>query len=124
MARTKLSEIRRKADATKKKRRWKPGTVAKRHILKLQRSTNLLIPKDPFKRLVRETLQQYVAENPHLGEMHVSRKAYGPLQEAAEQHLTHIFRIALGECSHRKAETVNTDDLRQAVRIEAGVLSQ
>lgn len=41
----------------RKPRRWRPGTVAKREIRKLSRSTNLLFPKLSFSRLVREVCQ-------------------------------------------------------------------
>lgn len=37
-------------DDDKKKRRWRPGTVAKREIRKLSRTTNLLFPKSSFSR--------------------------------------------------------------------------
>ena len=37
----------------KKYRRWRPGTAALRQIRKLQKSSNLLIRKAPFQRLVR-----------------------------------------------------------------------
>ena len=40
--------------------RWRPGTVAKREIRKLSRSTNLLFPKAPFSRVVREICQNKV----------------------------------------------------------------
>ncbi|CAD0114022.1 unnamed protein product [Aureobasidium uvarum] len=39
--------------AVKQSRRYKPGTVALREIRKYQRSTDLLILKLPFARLVR-----------------------------------------------------------------------
>ena len=41
----------------RKKRRYKPGTVALREIRKYQKSTELLIRKLPFQRLVREVRQ-------------------------------------------------------------------
>jgi hypothetical protein len=47
--------------ADKKKRRWKPGTVVKREIRKLTRSTNLLFPKLSFCRVVREICQDKIA---------------------------------------------------------------
>ena len=40
-----------------KKHRYKPGTVALREIRKYQKSTELLIRKLPFQRLVREIAQ-------------------------------------------------------------------
>ena len=41
-----------------KKRRYRPGTVALREIRKYQKSTELLFPKAPFSRLVREVTQE------------------------------------------------------------------
>lgn len=40
----------------KKSRRYRPGTVALREIRRYQKSTNLLIPKAPFRNLVREII--------------------------------------------------------------------
>ncbi len=40
------------AESTGKKRRYRPGTVALREIRKYQKSTDLLIRKLPFARLV------------------------------------------------------------------------
>ena len=39
--------------------RYRPGTVALRQIRKYQKSTELLIRKMPFQRLVREIAQDY-----------------------------------------------------------------
>lgn len=39
-------------DAAPKKRRYRPGTVALREIRKYQKSTDLLIQKLPFSRIV------------------------------------------------------------------------
>ncbi|KAH7280753.1 hypothetical protein KP509_36G013100 [Ceratopteris richardii] len=43
----------------KKPHRYRPGTVALREIRKYQKSTELLIRKLPFQRLVREIAQDY-----------------------------------------------------------------
>ena len=43
----------------KKPHRYRPGTVALREIRKYQKSTELLIRKLPFQRLVREIAQEY-----------------------------------------------------------------
>ena len=54
----KAAQAARKAAATtggiKKPHRYRPGTVALREIRKYQKSTELLIRKLPFQRLVRE----------------------------------------------------------------------
>eukprot|EP00818_Percolomonas_sp_WS_P002772 CAMPEP_0117444974 /NCGR_PEP_ID=MMETSP0759-20121206/5540_1 /TAXON_ID=63605 /ORGANISM="Percolomonas cosmopolitus, Strain WS" /LENGTH=82 /DNA_ID=CAMNT_0005237103 /DNA_START=51 /DNA_END=296 /DNA_ORIENTATION=+ len=46
----------------KKPHRYKPGTVALREIRKYQKSTELLIRKLPFQRLVREIAQDYKSD--------------------------------------------------------------
>ena len=43
----------------KKPHRYRPGTVALREIRKYQKSTDLLIRKLPFQRLVREIASEY-----------------------------------------------------------------
>ena len=43
----------------KKPHRYRPGTVALREIRKYQKTTNLLIRKLPFQRLVREVAQDF-----------------------------------------------------------------
>lgn len=43
----------------RKKKRFRPGTVALREIRKYQRSTDLLLRKLPFSRLVRASLPSY-----------------------------------------------------------------
>lgn len=47
------------AGGVKKPHRYRPGTVALREIRKFQKSTDLLIRKLPFQRLVREIASEY-----------------------------------------------------------------
>ena len=67
-----------------KTRRWKSGTVAKREIRKLLRTTNLLFPKRSFQRLVREIAQDYQDIRFTTGSMQA-------IQEAAEVFVTETF---------------------------------
>ncbi len=46
----------------KKPHRFRPGTVALREIRKYQKSTELLIRKLPFQRLVREIAADYKSD--------------------------------------------------------------
>lgn len=46
-------------NVVKRRHRYRPGTVALREIRKYQKSTELLIRKMPFQRLVREIAQNY-----------------------------------------------------------------
>lgn len=47
------------AAAARKPHRYRPGTVALREIRKYQKSTELLIQRLPFARVVREIAQEY-----------------------------------------------------------------
>ena len=59
-------------------RRYRPGTVALREIRKYQKSTELLIRKLPFQRLVREIAQDFKTD------LRFQSSAVLALQEAAE----------------------------------------
>ena len=45
-----------------KKRKYRPGTIALREIRKYQKSADLLVPKIPFMRLVRELGNQFMTD--------------------------------------------------------------
>ena len=69
----------------RKKRKWRPGTVALREIWHYQKSTELLIRKHPFQRLVYEILRQTNTE------MRIQASAMMGLQEACEAYLVGLF---------------------------------
>jgi hypothetical protein len=48
-------------DSGRKKRRYRPGTVALQEIRKYQKSTHLLIRKLPFSRLIREIARDFAS---------------------------------------------------------------
>ena len=64
--------------SVKKAHRYRPGTVALREIRKYQKSTELLIRKLPFQRLVREIAQSFMSN------LRFQSMAILALQEAAE----------------------------------------
>lgn len=66
----------------RKPHRYRPGTVALREIRKYQKSSDLLIRKLPFQRLVRE-----IAENINGSVYRFQSTAILALQEAAEPFL-------------------------------------
>merc|ERR1712071_671531 len=79
---------RRSAPATggvKKPHRYRPGTVALREIRRYQKSTELLIRKLPFQRLVREIAQDFKTD------LRFQSAAIGALQEASEAYLVGLF---------------------------------
>ena len=71
----------------KKPHRYRPGTVALREIRKYQKSTELLIRKLPFQRLVREIAQNYRSD------LRFQSVAVMALQEAAEAYLGKFILI-------------------------------
>ncbi|KAJ3088471.1 centromeric DNA-binding histone H3-like protein cse4 [Quaeritorhiza haematococci] len=90
------------AQSPKKPRRYRPGTVALREIRKYQKSTNLLIRKLPFARLVREVAEELMQvdyesdRNGRGGPMIMRWQSHAilALQEAAEAFLVHLFEDA------------------------------
>ncbi|EGB03522.1 hypothetical protein AURANDRAFT_33922 [Aureococcus anophagefferens] len=72
----------------KKPHRYRPGTVALREIRRYQKSTELLVRKLPFQRLVREIAQDFKTD------LRFQGSAVLALQEAADAYL-----VGLGWCS-------------------------
>ena len=96
---------------TQKARRFRPGTVALREIRKYQKSTQLLIKKAPFMRLVREIAQDFKTS------LRFSATSIIALQEAAEAYLVKLFQDALMCSIHAKRVTLMKKDIRLAYRI-------
>jgi len=94
------------------RRRHKPGEKAIKEIRKFQRSTDLLIRKLPFARLVREVTLQFTHQD-----FRWQGSALLALQEAAEAHLTHLFEDANLCTIHAKRVTVMVKDMQLARRI-------
>lgn len=94
-----------KGGAAIKKRRWHPGTRALREIRALQMTTNLLIPKAPFIRLVREIAQD------SSDSMRFTLGALEALQESAEAHMITALSISNGFAIHDKRVTVMPKDV-------------
>eukprot|EP00026_Physarum_polycephalum_P008114 Phypoly_transcript_08192.p2 GENE.Phypoly_transcript_08192~~Phypoly_transcript_08192.p2 ORF type:complete len:134 (-),score=15.79 Phypoly_transcript_08192:150-551(-) len=69
----------------KKPHRFRPGTVALREIRRYQKSTELLIRKLPFQRLVREIAQDFKTD------LRFQSAAIAALQEASEAYLVGLF---------------------------------
>lgn len=118
--------------AVKKKMRYKPGTVALREIRKYQRSTELLMAKLPFSRLVRcvgsipamnasdrEQVRE-ISMNMAPISVDVTRwqsQAVQALQEAAEAFLVHLFEDTNLCAIHAKRVTIMQKDIQLARRI-------
>uniref|UniRef100_A0A914CGY6 Histone H2A/H2B/H3 domain-containing protein n=1 Tax=Acrobeloides nanus TaxID=290746 RepID=A0A914CGY6_9BILA len=95
----------------KKPHRYRPGTVALREIRKFQKSTDLLIAKAPFQRLVREISQDIKHE------LRFQSAAIGALQEASEAFLIGLFEDTQLCAIHAKRVTIMPRDVHLALRI-------
>ena len=95
----------------RKPRRYRPGTRALRDIRKYQKSTDLLIKKLPFQRLVREIAQDFQTD------LRFRRDSILALQEAAEAFLVALFEDTNLCAIHAKRVTIMPKDLQLARRI-------
>ncbi|KAH7390523.1 histone H3 [Pyrenochaeta sp. MPI-SDFR-AT-0127] len=98
------------------KKRYKPGTVALREIRRYQKSTDLLLLKLPFQRLVREIAQTVTTED---GPNRWQSQALMALQEATEAFLVNIFHDANLCAIHAKRVTIQQKDIQLARRLRA-----
>ncbi|KAE8710603.1 histone H3.2 [Hibiscus syriacus] len=95
----------------KKPHRFRPGTVALREIRNYQTSTELLIRKFPFQRLVREIAQDFKTD------LRFQSSAVAALQEAAEAYLVGLFEDTNLCAIHAKRVTIMPKDIQLARRI-------
>lgn len=115
----KTSSDRRKSSPTK--RNVPPGpkrqTIANDRELQLlhsiarhQTSTECLIPKLPFSRLIKETMQQYCGRN-----LRITPECLLCLQEAAEIYAVQVMEDAYRCTLHRGRITLTAKDMRLAL---------
>ena len=95
----------------KKPFRWKPGVVALREIRRYQKSTDLLIRKMPFQRLVRDVIRQFN------GELRCQMAALLALQEAVESYMVSLWEDSNLCAIHAKRVTIFPKDMQLAKRI-------
>ena len=91
--------------------RYRPGTVALREIRKYQKSTELLIRKRPFQRLVRQIAQDFKVD------LRFQSAAILALQEASEAYLVGLFEDTNLCALHAKRVTIMPKDMQLARRI-------
>ena len=94
--------------APKKPHWYRPGTVALHEICRYQKSTELLIRRLPFQRLVRETAQDMK------GRLNFASGAILALQEAAKAYLIGLFEDTNLCAIHAKRITIMPKDIQLA----------
>jgi len=95
------------------KRRYRPGTRALMEIRRYQKSSNLLLRKLPFSRLVKEVAEDLLGHR----DIRWQSLAIEALQEAAEAYLVYLFEDANLCAIHAKRVTVMPKDVQLARRI-------
>lgn len=95
----------------KKPHRWRPGTVALREIRRYQKSTDLLLRKLPFQRLVREIATDFK------NDLRFQGTAILALQECAEAYLVGLFEDTNLCAIHAKRVTIMPKDIQLARRM-------
>ena len=99
------------APGTKRQHRWRPGTVALREIKKFQKSTDLLIRKAPFQRLIRE-----FAEKQKSG-LKWQSAACAAMQEATESYVVSLLSDTNLCAIQAKRVTIMPKDIQLAKRL-------
>lgn len=94
------------------KKKYKRGTLALREIRRLQKSTELLIPKASFSRIIRS-----VADFLGKREFKWQSAALGALQEALEYYVVRLLEDSNVCAIHAKRVTIMNRDLNLALRI-------
>ena len=85
--------------------------IALRDIKKYQETTDLLIKKLPFQRLVRNIAMQYNTE------LKFQRAAIEALQEGSEAFLVRLFELTSMFAAHANRVTILRKDVRLAIYI-------
>lgn len=94
-----------------KLKRDRPGTLALREIRRYQKSTDLLMRRAPFVRLVRELTADI------MNDMRFKAEALSALQEAAEAYLTGLFEDTNLAAIHAKRITIMPKDMQLVRRV-------
>ena len=92
----------------RKKRRYKPGTLALREIQKYQKSVKHLVPKVSLMRCMRELLEEL---RPGAG-IRFTPAAVDAIQESAEVYLTEWFEEVNHYAIHAHRVTIMPTDIR------------
>ena len=105
----------------KKPHHYRPGLVALHEIHQYQNSTECLIKKSPFQKLIPEISQEYWICPQGLGtpsmQVRLQSTAIAALQEAAKNFIVGLFEDVNLLAVHAKRVTVMPRDIRLALRI-------
>ena len=92
----------------KRKYRFKAGTKALREIKKMQKSTEKIIPRAPFMRIVYEVLKTCKSD------AKMSKSGMESLQEAIEIYCVDLLNKSNSFAIHARRKTIQEEDLKCA----------
>ena len=92
--------------------KFRPGTVALREIRKYQKSTEPIIPRAPFARVVKEAMDKFSDSVTR-----VQAQAVMALQHATEDLAVDLFQDSVLCMAHAKRVTIKPVDMSLAIRI-------
>lgn len=95
----------------KRAHRWRPGTVALREIRRYQKSTELLIKKAPFQRVVREIADEFKES------LRFEKGAIEALQHGAEAYMIEFLEKANVVATEDGRTTLSLKDVRTAKKL-------
>lgn len=100
------------------KKSYRPGQLALKEIRRFQHSTEKLIRRLPFQRLVREIANDLKSQN--IDGLKFQSSALEALQEAAESYIVGLFEDTNLCAIHAKRVTIMPRDMQLAIRIRGG----
>ena len=106
-----------KGTYVKRRGRFRPGTVALREIRKYQKSTELLIRKLPFQRLLREVVQDLFVKSDIPFSPRFQSTAILAIQEASEDFLVRMFEDCNYFAIHGNRVTIQPKDIQLWKRV-------
>ena len=101
----------------KKPHRYRPGTVALREIRRFQKSADLLVPKLPFSRVVREIVSDYANGNTNSADWWFTGFSMLAMHEATEAYLVGLFEDTNLCAIHANHVTIHPKDMQLCRRI-------
>jgi histone H3/H4 len=103
----------------KKIHRFRPGTVAMREIRRYQKSFELLIPKLPFSKLVREIANEILTQDLGVSQddarIQFQASALVGMQELTENYIVKLLNHANMNAIHANRTTVQPKDIKLAL---------
>merc|ERR1719228_2816955 len=97
------------------KKSYRPGQLALKEIRRFQHSTENLIRRMPFQRLVREIANELKSQN--IDGLRFQSSALEALQQAAESYIVGLFEDTNLCAIHGKRVTIMPKDIQLALRI-------